>query len=349
MESRKADWLVICGRLFLSSMSFLQVSGIHKRDEKGFHLNNINFELEAFGKLAIAGATGSGKTTLLKIIGGLAQADEGTVLLNGERVRGADEQLIPGHKDIGYLSQHFELRNHYRVEELLDYTNQLPAAQAAALYKLCRVDFLLKRWSTELSGGERQRVALARILTASPQLLLLDEPYSNLDFQHKVVLKEVISDISSQLSITTILVSHDAGDILPWADEIIILKEGNIVERGKPEALYLQPKETYTAGILGKYNLVDEKLLSWLGYTSVKTEKPVILRPEHFVLATIRQADIVAEVTRVQYLGHSIEVSVTVDGNAITVLQPEGVFRVGDTVGLKLSERAKAHPSLRLL
>lgn len=318
-------------------MSFLRVSDIHKRDDKGFHLNNISFEVEAAQKLAIAGATGSGKTTLLKIIGGLAQADSGSVWLNGLKVKGADEQLIPGHKNIGYLSQHFELRNHYRVEEILDYANQLTDKAAAELYELCRVDFLLKRWSTELSGGERQRVALARILTASPTLLLLDEPFSNLDLPHKTILKEVVRDIGQHLNITSILVSHDAADILPWANDIIILKEGVMLERGSPQEIYLNPVETYTAGLFGKYNLMDNYLLSIFGYPAPVDGVPLLLRPEHFELNDTSENTIEAIVHNIQYLGFTYELTLMVHGLPLVIHNNRPGYSVGDTVRIRIA------------
>lgn len=322
--------------LTFATMSFLRVSEIHKRDERGFHLNNISFALEASQKLAIAGATGSGKTTLLKIVGGLAQADSGTVWLNGERVKGANEQLIPGHKNIGYLSQHFELRNHYRVEEILDYANQLTDKAAAELYELCRVDFLLKRWSTELSGGERQRVALARILTASPTLLLLDEPFSNLDLPHKTILKEVVRDIGNHLDITSILVSHDAADILPWADDIIILRDGVMIERGTPQDIYLSPVETYTASLFGKYNLMDAYLLSLFGYPQPVDGTPLLLRPEHFEITNSEANTVEATIHTKQYLGYTYEYTLMVHGLPLVVHSNTPGYSVGDTVRVRI-------------
>ena len=131
-------------------MSLLNVSGIGKRDGDSYLLRNINFVQEPSQKIAIAGSTGSGKTTLLKIIAGLIQPTEGQVLFNGEKVKGPQEKLLPGHPLIAYQSQQFELRNNYRVEEVLHMANKLAATDRQLLYGVCKIDHLLKRWTDEL-------------------------------------------------------------------------------------------------------------------------------------------------------------------------------------------------------
>src|SRR4051794_37012290 len=187
-------------------MNALCVSGISKRTGSNFLLQDIYFTQQRFQKIAIAGETGSGKSTVLKIIAGLIQPDGGEVLFENERVAGPDEKLIPGHPGIGYLSQHFELRNNYRVEELLEMANKVSENQASAIFKICRITELLKRKTDQLSGGEKQRIATARLLITSPRLLLLDEPFSNLDMPHKNIMKSVISDIGEKLQISCILI-----------------------------------------------------------------------------------------------------------------------------------------------
>src|SRR5687767_9414768 len=170
-------------------MSLLKLSAITKYKDGEAVLKDISFSVQKHQKTAIAGATGSGKTTLLKIIAGLVQPDAGEVLFENLRVPGPDEKLIPGHPAIAYLSQHFELRNNYRVEEVLEYANTLPPEESKRLYEICHISHLLQRKTDQVSGGEKQRIALAKLLTTSPRLLLLDEPFSNLDMRHRNVLK----------------------------------------------------------------------------------------------------------------------------------------------------------------
>ena len=247
-------------------MDLLQVVGVSKRLGTGVEIGAISFTQQKGQKLALAGATGSGKSTLLKVIAGLLQPDAGSVWLEGQRVRGPLETLVPGHPGIAYLSQHFELWNNYRVGEILSYANDLSDEEAGALYAMCRIGHLLGRRTDQLSGGERQRIALARLLVKPPQLLLLDEPYSNLDRTHKEVLRAVVRDIAERTGISCILVSHDPQDVLSWADEILVLERGvDLIQKATPERIYRQPVDEYTVGLFGKYNLVDSTLAARLG------------------------------------------------------------------------------------
>jgi iron(III) transport system ATP-binding protein len=261
-------------------MALLSVKGISRIEEGKTALRDIDFAQQPFEQIAIAGETGSGKTTLLKLIAGLIQPSAGEILLEGERVKGPDEQLIPGNKKIAYLSQHFELRNNYKVYEVLDMVNKLSAGDADGIYSICRVKHLLQRWTDELSGGEKQRIALARLLSTSPKLLLLDEPFSNLDMLHKSLMKSVLRDVCEQMQISCILVSHDALDILSWAETVLLIRDGQIVQRGTAKQVYNQPLNAYCAGLLGAYNLID---IEGSGLTTGLSPKhtKLFMRPEN--------------------------------------------------------------------
>jgi len=161
-------------------MALLAVQHINKKIQDNTVVSDISFEQQALQKIAITGESGAGKTTLLKMISGHAQADSGTVLFNGKRVVGPEEKLLPGHPSIAYLSQHYELLNNYRVEELIWFENKLSEATAKALFRICRIHHLLQRRTGQLSGGEKQRIALCILLVKQPRMLVLDEPFSNL-------------------------------------------------------------------------------------------------------------------------------------------------------------------------
>ncbi len=317
-------------------MNLLQVSDIRKREGNEQVLNGVSFVQKQFRKMAIAGESGSGKSTLLKVISGLVQPDEGTVLFKGQRVEGPYEKLIPGHTGIAYLSQHFELRNSYRVEEILQYANTLPEEEAGKLYEVCRIGHLLKRKTDQVSGGEKQRIAMARLLIGSPSLFILDEPFSNLDPVLKAILKSVIQDIGEKLAISCILVSHDPADTLSWAEEILVMREGQIVQQGPPTEIYREPVDGYTAGLFGKYNLMGPALAGAFNVT-MKAGRSLFVRPEHFILNRRAGQGIPGTVSQVNFLGNGYEIGVECHGNLLTINTGERDLVKGDTVYVSLT------------
>lgn len=302
-------------------MQFLEVSGISRQEKTLFALKDVSFTQEKSRKIAIAGETGSGKSTLLKIIAGLVQPDSGLVKFEGEKVWGPNYKLVPGHPGISYLSQYFELRNNYRVADLLAIDNQLSDEASAELYRICRIDHFLQRKTDQLSGGEKHRIALARTLSFSPRLLLLDEPYSNLDVMHKDTLKSVIRDIGEKLDITCILISHDPEDTLSWADEILVMQEGAIIQRGSPREIYGQPASEYVAGLFGKYNLIpaaQAHLLSGLPGVAPDagtkpTGKNILIRAGHFQIGS---QGLPARISKVTFLGDVFEIIASLETDA---------------------------------
>jgi iron(III) transport system ATP-binding protein len=187
----------------------------------------------------------------LKIIAGLIQPTSGNVFFQTKRVKGPDEVLLPGHPQIGYLSQHFELLNNYFVHEILDMHAKTTDEDAMHLYHLCKIDHLLKRKTNELSGGERQRIALAKTLISNPSLLLLDEPFSNLDGINKKIIHAVIDELFKEKNLSCIMVSHNPDEILPWADRLMILKAGAMVQLDDPASVQRKPLNPYVADIIG--------------------------------------------------------------------------------------------------
>jgi len=304
-------------------MSLLKVSAISKQQDGAFILKDISFEQQRFQHIAIAGETGSGKSTLLKVICGLAQPDSGQVLFEGQKVKGPLQVLIPGHPGVAYLSQYFELRHNYWVEEILSYANMLADEEAQNIYKICQIDHLFRRRTDQLSGGEKQRIALARLLTTAPRLLLLDEPFSNLDMIHKQQLKAVINDISEKLEITCMLVSHDPQDILSWADTVFLMKNGEIIQQGTPQEVYNRPVNEYAAGLLGKYNLIP----------SAGDGKSLLLRPEHFVISDKSSGSFSGTVQAVTFWGSHYDIEIQPEKrNRLTVRQLSTSLKKGDTV-----------------
>ncbi|RYY71032.1 MAG: ABC transporter ATP-binding protein [Chitinophagaceae bacterium] len=321
-------------------MALLRVENLSGIEEGKTTVKDISFSQERFEKIAIAGETGAGKTSLLKMIAGLMQPASGQVLLNGNRVKGPDEQLIAGHKKVAFLSQHFELRNNYRVYEWLEMANLLGQEAAQQLYSICQVDHLLNRWTDELSGGEKQRIALARLLSTSPEILLLDEPYSNLDMLHKQQMKEVIERLAEEMQITCILVSHDALDILSWADTVFFMRNGSIVQQGTAEELYKKPVDEYCAALLGAYNLIDISAIPSLREMN-RTGKKLFCRPGQVRLTQLETSAIKGTVKKILYWGSYYTIDVLLHGQLVCVQTAQHQLSPGEQTGLEF-ERANA-------
>jgi ABC-type sugar transport system ATPase subunit len=323
-------------------MQWLSVNHVVTSLQDDIATAGISFSLQRGERLGIAGETGAGKSSLLKMIAGLLQPGRGTIFFEERRVEGPEEKLLPGHSHIAYLSQHFELLNHYRVEEYLSLSSVLEQQEALSLYSLCEIDHVLKRKTSQLSGGERQRVALASALVKRPRLLLLDEPFSNLDFVHKEKIKGLLDAIERSLAVCSLIVSHDAADLLSWADRILLIQNGKIVQQGAPSYLYLHPCDAYCAGLLGPFTSVSTAWLSPLAGLSSPPggARTVYVRPEQFVLGTTEQHSYACEarVESIHFLGPFSLVEVICKGVKIKVSTPPSCFEKGQQVYLSLRE-----------
>jgi ABC-type sugar transport system ATPase subunit len=321
-------------------MALLTLVGVGKKEKDKFFVKEVSFSQEASQKIAISGETGSGKSTLLKMIAGLIQPSSGQIQLHHERVLGPEEKLIPGHSKIVYLSQQFELRNNYWVYEILEYANKLTPQEANDLYAVCRIQHLLNRRTDQLSGGEKQRIALARLLTSSPDLLLLDEPFSNLDAIHKSIIKSVVQDIGEKLKITCIMVSHDALDVLSWADSILIMKDGQIVQQGTPQQIYGQPVDAYCAGLMGPYSLIDSELADKLPVKQkrlLRAGKKILVRPEELIITALGMGNWAGTVDRISFYGAYYMVDVLIEQQIIVrVKSSQGDFEIGENVAVSV-------------
>jgi ABC-type sugar transport system ATPase subunit len=219
-------------------------------------VSEINLSIQKGNFVSIVGESGSGKSTLLKIIYGLLAPDSGEVFFKGRHLEGPLEKLIPGHDSMKMLSQDFNLNIYARVyeniESMLSNEDLKGKKQKAIdMMKLLGIEHLANKKIVELSGGEQQRVALARAIITEPEVLLLDEPFSQLDALLKTQFRADLKHLCDHLGITIIMVSHDPVDGLTLANEIIILKDGKLIESGRPQDLYANPLHIYTAKLLG--------------------------------------------------------------------------------------------------
>lgn len=281
-------------------------------------LQPISFSLQERFRLGIAGETGSGKSTLLKALAGLQNLASGSVHWKGKRVEEPWEKLVPGHPSIAYLSQHFELRNNYRVEEILSYAEKMPEQEAAEIYRLCQVHHLLKRKTDQLSGGERQRIAFARLLVGAPTVFLLDEPFSNLDALHKQTMKQVLKDLGDTMQMTWVLVSHDPADLLSWADELLVLQAGRRIQQGAPLDLFYHPVNEYCAGLLGLFSKLSPS--DWKKLTGETIQENRIVRPMQFQLSESDNSPLKGVVEATEFMVYGFIVTVRLESQDILKL-----------------------------
>ena len=212
--------------------NILEIEGLSKSyDGKKNALNNCNFSLEKGEICAIVGESGSGKTTLLRLIAGLERPTNGCVKINGQLVS-SDSQITPPQKrQIGMVFQDYALFPHMTVEQNIGFGLKNPSNnEIHDLLNLIKMNSYAESYPSELSGGQEQRVAIARTLALKPTLLLLDEPFSNLDVGLKSDLRKEIQSIAKELNTSLIFITHDLYDAIEIADKIIFLKDGVMLQ-----------------------------------------------------------------------------------------------------------------------
>jgi ABC-type Fe3+/spermidine/putrescine transport system ATPase subunit len=202
------------------------------------------------------------------------------------------------------------------------------------LFEVCRITHLLKRKTDQLSGGEKQRIALARLLVGSPRLLLLDEPFSNMDPIHKNLLKSVLQDISEQLQITCMLTSHDPMDTLSWADEIWVMWKGLFIQKGTPVSVYHQPINEYAAGLFGSYNLFTEAETDiFPGLRGLpRQDGQVFTRPEQFRIGPETNGSLAGIIEKISFWGSYYEILVDTGIKKLIVKTMQSQFAEGERV-----------------
>ncbi|WP_416064922.1 ABC transporter ATP-binding protein [Rhizobium sp. ZK1] len=237
-------------------MTLLTIDTISKRYGPVQALKDISLEVQAGSRTAVVGPSGSGKTTLLRIIAGFEQPEIGRVILDGE-VLADGPACVPAHKrGIGIVSQDGALFPHLSVAENIGFGFERGAPDREKrifdLLEMVELDRgMLERRPHQLSGGQQQRVALARALGRRPRLMLLDEPFSALDTGLRENMRKAVARVLQTAGITAILVTHDQGEALSFADQVAVLREGRLVQAGTPQTLYLKPRDRETALFLG--------------------------------------------------------------------------------------------------
>ena len=240
-------------------------------------IKGIDLSISKGSVTVIAGESGSGKSTLLKVINGLMSPDEGVVLFDGERVRGPEQRLIPGHDEMKVVAQDFDLNIYAKafdnIASLLPNTDLKRKHQKTfEIMEFLRIAHLAEKRAFDLSGGEQQRVAIARAVITRPQVILMDEPFSQIDSLVKNDLRADIRRMARELGITILIVSHDPVDGLSLADQMIILRGGSIVETGSPLNLYNNPGSLYTAQLLSGCTVLSAENAEKIGIRTAKSQ-----------------------------------------------------------------------------
>ena len=237
----------------------LQIKDIRFSYQESLVLKQISFSLSKGKNLALIGESGCGKSTLLKLIYGLYDLDEGQIFWNDMEVLGPKYHLIPGMPFMKYLAQDFDLMPFITVAENVGkyLSNFFPEDKQARISELLEIVEMTEYANVKakfLSGGQMQRVAIARVLALEPEVLLLDEPFSHIDNFRKNSLRRKLFGYLKEQQITCIVATHDSTDVLAFADEVAIIKEGKIVESGFPKFIYDNPKNRYVASLFGDVN-----------------------------------------------------------------------------------------------
>ncbi|WP_420386469.1 ABC transporter ATP-binding protein [Roseivirga sp.] len=224
---------------------------------------DMSFELSDCEVLAIVGRSGSGKSTLLRMLAGLMKPDSGSILFRGEPLKDPEEQLIAGHDKIKMVFQDFQVKPNMTVAEnirykLLHFNKEYQEERCDELLNLCGLREFASKKPRELSGGQQQRLSLARALADDPELLLMDEPFSNLDPIIKEDLLIELTDIVRKEGISLVLVSHDVRDALLIADRIAYVDQGTLLQIDTPSEIYNHPETLDIAQFFGRVNTVKD-------------------------------------------------------------------------------------------
>ena len=249
-------------------------------------IENVSFTIVKGQNIALIGESGCGKSTLLKLIYGLYNLDSGEISYNGNPIFGPKSNLIPGEDYIKYLAQDFDLMPHITVEENVGkfLSNMYPeekSARVKELLDMVEMTAFTKVKARFLSGGQQQRVALARVLALEPEILLLDEPFSQIDSFRKNSLRRNLFRYLKDKGVTCIIATHDSTDALAFSDETIVLQNGKLLAKANSKTLYEKPANKYIASLFGE---VNELKLSQLIPLEDEEDQLLLLYPHQLIV-----------------------------------------------------------------
>ncbi|STQ44689.1 sn-glycerol-3-phosphate import ATP-binding protein UgpC [Ewingella americana] len=235
-------------------MALVELVKVAKNYGKQQVLKPLDLTIKDGSFTVLVGPSGCGKSTLLRLLAGLESLSDGDILLDKVKINNFD----PADRDIAMVFQSYALYPHLTVAENMAFHMQVKKvpkaeqqAKVAQAAKVLGIDHLLQRLPKDLSGGQRQRVAMGRALVRNPKVFLFDEPLSNLDAQLRMELRAEIKSVHQQFRTTTVYVTHDQVEAMTLADNIVVMKDGYIVQQGSPLSIYDQPANTFVARFIG--------------------------------------------------------------------------------------------------
>jgi iron(III) transport system ATP-binding protein len=328
--------------------SMIHLQGASKRFGDVAAVRDAHLCVDRGEFVALLGPSGCGKTTLLRLVAGFEEPDAGTVKVAGRNVAGDGAWVPPERRRVGMVFQDYALFPHLTVAANICFG--LPrrdrAPRLPELLTLVGLGGLGGRYPHELSGGQQQRVALARALAPAPELVLLDEPWSNLDPQLRAHLREEIAGILRRVGVTALLVTHDREEAFSLAERIALMREGTIVQAGTPEDLYLAPHDRWTAQFVGAGNFLPGRAEGGLVDTPVGRlphrgtaagDVEVLIRPEQLELSPDPHGK--GEVVAREFRGHDVFYRVRVDALELVSQRPSTeVVPLGARVAIRLHE-----------
>ncbi|USH02858.1 ABC transporter ATP-binding protein [Grimontia kaedaensis] len=316
-------------------------------------LNDLTFRVEKGEIVCLLGASGCGKTTLLKAIAGLLPLDSGEMMINCRQIVGPSLNVPPEQRNIGMIFQDYALFPHLTVAEnvsfgLKGWDKLATNARVQEMLALVKLDGLDTRYPHQLSGGQQQRVAIARALAGKPDLLLLDEPFSNIDTQVRHSLIKEIRKIFKEQGVTAIFVTHSREEAFAFADKLAVMNKGVIEQYGGATDLYYSPSSRFVADFLGHGSYVpvsvngESKMYTPLGEWPVEqaangSDLEWLIRPQNLSITPDDTGNGV--VSDVQFMGDSCRYLVDVNGQSLMVYSNQ-LLDMGDKVRLDI----RPHP-----
>ena len=299
-------------------------------------LDDVSLSVRKGEFFAFLGPSGSGKTTLLRLIAGFGMPDHGRILIGGKDMT----RTPPWSRNVGLVFQNYALWPHMTVGQNVAFGLERRGVGRAerdrkvrAALDLVGLVHLIDRRPTQLSGGQQQRVAIARTLAIEPEVLLLDEPLSNLDAALRAGVRQELVELQRRLGLTTILVTHDQEEANAAADRMAVLDGGKVLQVGRPAELYDRPANRFVAGFLGTANLIEGEVAGGVfraGRTVLTLAEPaaegratLALRPQSLRLARVAEPGALpAKVLRTEFLGGHLRYTLDLDGLTLIAEEP---------------------------